>query len=317
VVRVTGAVVVAPAVRAALARRRPVVALETTLVTHGFPHPDGLDLARLLEQEVRLHGAVPATIGVLDGALRVGLADAELARLAGTKDAAKLGPSNLGARLASGLPGSTTVGATLIAAHAAGIRVFATGGIGGVHRGDTFDVSADLTALARHPVAVVCAGAKAVLDLPRTREALETLGVPVFGYGTDELPAFYSRRSGLPVDARFDAVEPLARAIRAHFGLGTGTGVVVANPIPSAEELPAALCEEAVAAALASARSRGVAGRDVTPFLLEELRLRTGGRSLRANRALLIANAALAAQLAAQLAARPASATRKGARRSP
>jgi pseudouridine-5'-phosphate glycosidase len=282
---------------------RPVVALETTLVTHGFPHPDGLELARILEQEVRLQGALPATVGVLDGAMRVGLGPDDLARLAETKDVAKLGPSNLGAGLASGLPGSTTVGATLIAAHAAGIRVFATGGLGGVHRGDAFDVSADLLALSRHPVAVVCSGAKAILDLPRTREALETLGVPVLGFGTNEFPAFYSRRSGLAVDARFDSPSELASAIQAHLELGTGTAAVVANPIPTAEELPGSLYQEAIAPALAAAKAAGVAGRDVTPFLLEELRIRTGGRSLRANRALLVANAALAAQLAAALAA--------------
>lgn len=280
-----------------------MVALETTLVTHGFPHPDGLELARILEQEVRLHGALPATVGVLDGALRVGLGPDELTRLAETKGVAKLGPSNLGSGLASRRPGSTTVGATLIAAHAAGIRVFATGGLGGVHRGEAFDVSADLLALSRHPVAVVCSGAKAVLDLPRTREALESLGVPVLGFGTDEFPAFYSRRSGLAVDARFDSPHELASAVRAHMELGTGSGAVVANPIPAAEELPAKTCEEAIVAALAAAMSAGVAGRDVTPFLLEELRIRTGGRSLRANRALLVSNAALAAQLAVALAA--------------
>jgi pseudouridine-5'-phosphate glycosidase len=294
-------VVVASAVKKALAKKRPVVALETTLVTHGFPHPDGLELARILEAEVRLYGALPATIGVLDGKLRVGMTDAELTRLATTKDVPKLGPPNLGAGLASGRPGSTTVGATLLAAHAAGIRVFATGGIGGVHRGDAGDVSADLPALARHPVAVVCAGAKAVLDLPKTREALETLGVPVFGFGSDDMPAFYTARSGLRVDARFDEVEPLAAAVAAHFRLGTGAGVVVGNPIPVAEELPMSLYEEAIAAALSAAESRGIAGRDVTPFLLDELRLRTAGKSLRANRALLVSNAALGARLAVQL----------------
>jgi len=300
---VSATLVVAPEVRSALAGGRPVVALETTLVTHGFPHPDGFELARILEQEVRLHGALPATVGVLDGALRVGLTDAELFGLAETKGVAKLGPSNLGAHLASGLAGSTTVGATLIAAHAAGIRVFATGGIGGVHRGDAFDVSADLLALSRHPVAVVCSGAKAVLDLARTREALESLGVPVLGFATDEFPAFYSRHSGLAVDARLDSPADLAAAVAAHFSLGTGAGVVVANPIPTAEELPAELYEAAIAAALATAAARGIAGRDVTPFLLEELRVRTGGKSLVANRALLVSNAALAAQLAVALAA--------------
>ncbi len=291
---------VAPEVAGAIEAGRAVVALETTLVTHGFPRPEGLELAAVLEAEVRERGAVPATIGVLEGALRVGLTPAELARLA-AGDVEKLGPSNLAARIASGRPGSTTVGATLIAAHAAGIRVFATGGIGGVHRGDAFDVSADLVALSRHPVAVVCSGAKAVLDLPRTRETLEALGVPVLGVGTDEMPAFYRRRSGLAVDDRFDSLDALARAVAAHLGLGTGVGVLVANPIPAQDELEAAAYEAALAESLAEAAARGVSGRDVTPFLLEELRRRTGGRSLRANRALLVSNARLAAALAAGL----------------
>jgi pseudouridine-5'-phosphate glycosidase len=272
-------------------------------VTHGFPRAEGLALAGALEQEVRRRGALPATVGVLDGALRVGMTPAELDRLAASDDVEKLGPSNLAARLAQGGPGSTTVGATLMAAHAAGIRVLATGGIGGVHRGDASDVSADLVALARHPVAVVCAGAKAVLDLPRTREALETLGIPVLGYGTDELPAFYRRKSGLAVDARLDSVAELARAVRAHMALGTG-GILVANPIPEGEELVSDLYEEALAGALQEAAARGVTGRAVTPFLLEELRRRTDGESLRANRALLMANAGLAADLASALAAR-------------
>ncbi len=292
---------VSPEVDAALAAGRPVVALETTLVTHGFPRAEGLELAGRLEAEVRRCGAVPATVGVLEGALRVGLARSELERLA-AGDVEKLGPSNLAARLASGRAGSTTVGATLAAAAAAGIRVFATGGIGGVHRGDAFDVSADLMALARHAVAVVCSGPKAVLDLPRTRETLEALGVPVLGFGTDELPAFYRRRSGLPVDARFDSLGDLAEAVAAQFEVGTG-GVLIANPIPAAEELDAAAYEAAVDGALAEAQARGIAGRHVTPFLLEEVRRRTGGRSLEANRALLVSNAQLAGQLSAELAA--------------
>jgi len=291
----------APEVAEAVAAGRPVVALETTLVTHGFPRSEGLQLADALEGEVRRQGAVPATIGVLEGALRVGLSRGELERLA-AEDVAKLGPANLGARIASGRPGSTTVGATLIAAAAARIRVFATGGIGGVHRGDAFDISADLLALARHPVAVVCAGAKAVLDLPRTREALETLGVPVLGFGTDELPAFYRRSSGLPVDARFDSVGALAAAVASHFALETGVGAVIGNPIPTADELDTEVYESALSGALADAEATGVAGRDVTPFLLEEVRRRTGGRSLESNRALLLSNARLAGQLAVELA---------------
>ena len=233
----------------ALAARRPVVALETTLVTHGLPHPDGLETAVALEDEVRRGGAIPATIGILRGAIRVGLDAGELNELASSTDVAKTNLSNLGAVVASGKPGSTTVAATVFAAHAVDIRVFATGGIGGVHRDVELsgDVSADLTALSRIPVAVVCAGAKAILDLPRTVEMLETLGVPVLGLGTDEFPAFYRRSSGLPVDRRFDTVDDLARAVHAHLQLRLGTGVVVANPIPLDEEMPEALYHQALA----------------------------------------------------------------------
>jgi len=287
----------------ALAARRPVVALETTVVTHGLPHPEGIEVARALEQQVRAHGAVPATIGVLDGAIRVGLSAAELERLATAPGVAKVSLGNLAAVLAAGEPGSTTVAATVLAAHRAGLAVFATGGIGGVHRGaaDSGDVSADLTALSRHPVAVVCAGAKAILDLPRTVEMLETLGVPVFGFRTAEFPAFYRRSSGLPVDRRFDDVASLAAAVREHFALGSGTGVVVGNPIPQADELPRETYERALEQALAAAAVAGVRGRAVTPFLLERMRAASGGESVRANRALLLENARVAAELAGAL----------------
>ena len=219
-------IVVAPAVAEALGAGRPVVALETTLVTHGLPHPEGLAVAMELEARVRDEGAEPATVGVVDGCIRVGLDGAALERLATGGRAIKLNLSNLAAHLAPGCEGSTTVAATMLVAHRVGIGVFATGGIGGVHRGvtETGDVSADLTALARFPVAVVCAGAKAVLDLPRTLELLETLGVPVFGLGTDEFPAFYGRESGLAVDRRFDTVDRLAEAVRTHVDLGYWNG---------------------------------------------------------------------------------------------
>lgn len=288
----------------ALAARRPVVALETTLVTHGLPHPDGLETAVALEDEVRRGGAIPATIGILRGAIRVGLDAGELNELASSTDVAKTNLSNLGAVVASGKPGSTTVAATVFAAHAVGIRVFATGGIGGVHRDVELsgDVSADLTALSRIPVAVVCAGAKAILDLPRTVEMLETLGVPVLGLGTDEFPAFYRRSSGLPVDRRFDTVDDLARAVHAHFQLRLGTGVVVANPIPLDEEMPEALYDQALFTASQEARDQGLRGRAVTPFLLDRMLILTGGVSLRANVALLRNNARVAAQLAAAMA---------------
>lgn len=295
---------IAAAVAEALAAGRPVVALETTLVTHGLPHPDGLETARALEREVAGAGATPATIGVLDGAVCVGLDAAQLERLAISPGVAKLNPGNLAAGVASGAPGATTVAATLFAAHRAGIHVFATGGIGGVHRdaARTGDESADLAALARFPVAVVCAGAKAVLDLPRTLERLETLGVPVLGWRTGEFPAFHRRESGLPVDARFDAIAPLAEAVRLHFALGVGGGVVVANPIAEADALPRERHDAALAGALAAAEREGVRGRAVTPFLLERMRALTGGHSLRANVALLRGNARLAGELAVALA---------------
>lgn len=287
----------------ALAAKRPVVALETTVVTHGLPHPDGVNAALALEDEVRAAGAVPATIGVLDGKVVVGLTRAELERLATARGVTKLNLSNFAAVLAAGEPGSTTVAATMFAARHAGIAVFATGGIGGVHRdaSETGDVSADLTALARIPVAVVCAGAKAILDLPRTVEMLETLGVPVLGLGTAEFPAFYRRASGLPVDRRFEDVGALAGAVRTHFELGAGSGVLVANPIPEDEQMPLGLYDRALGEALAAAAAEGVRGRAVTPFLLDRMRAITGGESVRANLALLRNNARVAARLAAAL----------------
>jgi pseudouridine-5'-phosphate glycosidase len=295
--------VIAEPVARVLSRRGAVVALESTLVTHGLPQPEGLEAALALENEVRSAGATPATVAVLDGALRVGLTGEQLRTLAGARPA-KLNLGNLAAGVASGEPGSTTVAATMAAAARAGIRVFATGGIGGVHRGaaETGDVSVDLEALARFPVAVVCAGAKALLDLPQTVERLESLGVPVLGFRADEFPAFYRRSSGLPVDRRFDAMADLARATLAHFDLGLGTGLVVANPIPVEHELPAEVFEPALERALAEAKAKGIRGRDATPFLLDRLRELTGGRSVAANRALLAHNARTAALLASALA---------------
>ncbi|MFQ5526729.1 MAG: pseudouridine-5'-phosphate glycosidase [Thermoanaerobaculia bacterium] len=287
----------------ALGSSRPVVALESTVVTHGLPHPQGVETAAELEAVVREHGAVPATIAVLDGRAKVGVSMDELERLAGS-GAVKLNLANLAPALAAGTAGSTTVAATMALAHRAGIRVFATGGIGGVHRGaaDTGDVSSDLTALARIPVAVVCAGAKAILDLPGTIERLETLGVPVLGYGTDEFPAFYRRSSTLPVDARFDTASALARAIGVHWEIGDSiggcTGVIVANPIPAEAEMPRELYQQALEAAEAAVGRRDTRGRDVTPVLLSELAEATGGHSVASNRALLANNARLAAELA-------------------
>jgi pseudouridine-5'-phosphate glycosidase len=287
----------------ALRRRKPVVALETTLVTHGLPHPQGLEAALELEGIVRAGGATPATVGILDGTVRVGITRAELERLATARDVAKVNLGNFAAVVASSTPGSATVAATMFVAAAAGIRVFATGGIGGVHRdaAQSGDISADLTALGRFPVAVVCAGAKAILDLPRTVEMLETLGVPVLGLGTDELPAFYRRSSGQRVDRRCDTVDDLARVARTHWALGLTTGVLIGNPIPAADELPRAAYEQALEGALAEAAERGLRGREVTPFLLDRLRELSGGATVKANLALLRNNALVAAELARAL----------------
>lgn len=284
----------------AVSANRPVVALETTVVTHGLPHPDGVTTALALEAIIREAGATPATIGILGGLVRIGLTRAELEQLATTPGVQKINLSNFAAAVSSGQPGSMTVAATMAAAHAGDISVFATGGIGGVHRDATEsgDVSADLTALSRIPVAVVSAGAKAILDLPRTVEMLETLGVPVLGYETDEFPAFYRRSSGLPVDRRYDSIGDLASAVRLHLSLGLGTGVLVANPIPIADEMPSELYDRALSAALSEAESRGLRGRAVTPFLLDRIHTATGGDSVRANVALLRHNAHVAAALA-------------------
>jgi pseudouridine-5'-phosphate glycosidase len=296
---------IAGPVERALAAHRGVVALETTVVTHGLPHPQGLEVAHAMEARVIAAGAQPATIGVLEGRVRVGLTSDELARLAATRDVPKLNLSNLAATLAAGGSGSTTVAATMLAAHHAGIAVFATGGIGGVHRGaeQTDDVSADMTALARFPVVVVCAGAKSILDLPRTVERLETHGVPIYGYRCDEFPAFWRRSSGLKLDRRFDELKPLAAAIREHWALGTGTGVVVANPVPEADELDERTYDRALERALARVQKQGIRGRGVTPAILEAIQEATGGRATASNIALLEHNATVAGGLAVALAA--------------
>ncbi len=290
----------------ALRQGRPVVALETTLVTHGLPSPLGVEVALELEEAVRCCGATPATIGVINGVVRIGMSAGELEQLAATPHVAKLNLSNFAALVAARASSSTTVAATICMAAQFGIRVFATGGIGGVHRQaeSTGDVSADLVALSRYPVAVVCAGAKAVLDLPRTREMLETLGVPILGYGTDEFPAFYRRASGLSVDRRCDSLMELAAVVQIHAALGLGTGIVVANPIPVEHELPREVYEHSLATALQEAQRSGITGRDVTPFLLEQMRLATAGQSVAVNRMLLLGNAELAAQLAVGLPSR-------------
>jgi pseudouridylate synthase len=254
---------IADEVRDALAAHRPVVALETTIVTHGMPYPENVATARSLESEIRARGAAPATIAVMGGAIRVGLSESELDSLATTKNVLKLSRNDLAYAMATGQPGATTVAATMICAHLAGIRVFATGGIGGVHRGaeTTFDISADLEELARTPVAVVCAGAKALLDLPKTLEYLETRGIPVVGYRTDEFPAFCSRSSGLPVPLRIDSTSGIARMLDLKWSLGLEGGAVIANPVDAADEIPAPQMSIYVETAAADAIERGTAGK--------------------------------------------------------
>lgn len=294
---------IAEEVRDALAEHRPVVALETTIVTHGMPYPENVATARSLEAEIRARGAVPATIAVMDGAIRVGLSEGQLERLANTTGVLKLSRNDLAYALATAQPGATTVAATMICAHLAGIRVFATGGIGGVHRGAeaTFDISADLEELARTPVAVVCAGAKALLDLPKTLEYLETRGVPVVGYRTGEFPAFWSRASGLPVPLRMDATDDIARMLELKWELGLTGGAVIANPIDVADEIPAAEMSGFIETAVAQAATRAITGKAVTPFILARLVEITGGRSLRTNIKLVQNNARLAADLSSSL----------------
>ena len=291
-------------VAAAVAGGRPVVALESTIISHGMPYPANLETARAVEQVVRDAGAVPATIALVDGVPRVGLDGTALERLA-SGDVAKASRRDLPALAAAGATAGTTVAATMYLAHLAGIRVFATGGIGGVHRDaeHTFDVSADLDELGSTPVVVVCAGAKSILDLPKTLEVLETRGVPVVGFGTDEFPAFFSRTSGLPVDHRVDTPEQLAALVGWHLRLGLRGGVLVANPIPEPDEIPAADIAARIEEAVREAREAGVARKEVTPYLLARINELTDGRSLTANVALVRNNAALAGRLAVALAA--------------
>lgn len=294
-----------PEVAAALAAARPVVALESTIITHGMPWPANVETARAVEQVVRDNGAVPATIAVLDGRIRVGLSERELGAIGQAKDVVKASGRDLGAVLARKGSAGTTVSATMLIAVIAGIDVFATGGVGGVHRGaeETFDVSADLTELGRTDVVVVCAGVKSILDIAKTLEYLETQRVPVYAFGSDDFPAFYARSSGLKADHRFDKAEAVARAIALHRALGTGTGVMVANPIPAADALDPALIDTAIADAVAEATKRGISRKELTPFLLARINELSGGRSLAANIALVKNNAALAARIAAALRA--------------
>lgn len=294
---------IAPEIRETLAAGGPVVALESTIVTHGMPWPRNVETAREVEADIRAAGAIPATIAVLDGTIRIGLTDAELERLARAEHVMKCSRADLAFAVATGRAGSTTVAATMMAAEAAGIAVFATGGTGGVHRGAevSFDISADLDELARTPVCVVAAGAKALLDLPKTLEVLETRGVPVVGYRTDVFPAFWSRESGLPVPYRLDDAPAVARLIATRRLMAGHGGVLVANPVPVEAEIAAAEMEGYISAALKEAEKRGIRAKDVTPFVLSLIHDLTNGASLATNIALVRNNARLAAAVAVAL----------------
>jgi len=298
----TGSPYVAARVVEAVATGVPVVALESALITHGFDYPANLETTVRMMEAVRALGAIPAVVAVWQGVPWVGLDRDQIATLAAGRKAAKVSIRDLGLVPLRGGNGGTTVAATAVLAQRAGVRVFATGGIGGVHRGHPEDVSADLPTLARTGIVVVCAGAKSILDLPRTLEYLETAGVPVVGWRTDEFPAFYSCRSGLPVDARADTPEDVAAVQRAHLDLGLGQAVLLAVPVPAEDEVPAEDVEPLIAQAVAEAEEEGVAGRDLTPFILARMVTLSESRTLRANQSLLINNARVAAQIAVAVA---------------
>ena len=295
---------ISPEVAAALEAGKPVVALESTIISHGMPYPQNVETALKVEEIIREHGAVPATIAILGGRLKAGCTKEEIEHL-GKKGLAvtKVSRRDLPVIVAKGEDGATTVATTMLIAHMAGISVFATGGIGGVHRGaeTTMDISADLEELAQTPVMVVCAGAKAILDLPLTLEYLETKGVPVLGYGTEELPAFYTRHSGLKVDYRLDTPAELAAAYRAQRDMGLKTGMLVTNPIPEEYSMPADVINQAIDQALEEAKAQGIHGKETTPFLLAKVKELTGGDSLDANIQLVVNNARLAAAVAGEL----------------
>jgi pseudouridine-5'-phosphate glycosidase len=275
-----------------------IVALESTVLTHGLPRPQNLQLAHDMEHTIRAEGATPATIAFLDGSLRIGLSEAELDRLAKETKVYKVGPRDFATVISEGASGGTTVAGTMFACKHANIKVFATGGIGGVHRESSFDISADLQALASIPMIVVCAGAKAILDLPATLEYLETMSVPVVGYGTDEFPAFYSRESGLDVSVRLDTPQQVVEFAKAHWSTGIQSAVLVTNPVPAADAIPAAEMNPIIEAASKEAQQKKIHGQKLTPFLLERISSLTKARSMRANLSLLLNNARVAAQIA-------------------
>ena len=291
---------IATEVAQALKNGEPVVALESTIISHGMPYPENVESAQMSEQVIRERGATPATVAVLGGVLTVGMTEEQLHHLGRDSAIPKASRRDLAALLAHGRDGATTVATTMMGADAAGIRFFATGGIGGVHRGaqQSFDISADLAELSRTPVCVVCAGAKLILDIGLTLEVLETLGVPILGYKTDDFPAFYTRSSGFVVDYRVDNPQQVVGILRIHWEQLVGGGVVVANPIPEAYEMDRREMEEDITRALASCAAQGVTGKHVTPFLLSELHRDTGGESLHANKQLVYHNCAVAADIA-------------------
>ena len=288
-------------VQAARARQQAIVALESTVISHGLPYPENLQLALDMETVIRDEGAIPATAALIDGHLRFGLNAGELERLASDTELRKISTRDFGAAISQKASGGTTVAGTLIIAAQAGVRVFATGGIGGVHRGSSQDVSADLLQLSRSPLIVVCAGAKAILDLPGTIEYLETMGVPVLGYQSNEFPAFYSSHSGLPVSARADTPKEVARIALAHWGVGLHSAIVVGNPPPDDVAMPKAAIDASIELALSEAQEQGISGQAVTPFLLSRVSELSGGASLKTNLGLLKNNARLAARIALAL----------------
>lgn len=290
-------------VKEALEEGRPVVALESTLISHGFPYPENLEVAGEMEEIIRGYGVVPATIAVIGGKIKVGLTRGELEFMATSKDILKASRRDLAVIVAKGLNGATTVATTMVVAERAGIKIFATGGIGGVHRGaeKTFDISADLQELGRTPVAVVCSGAKAILDLPLTLEYLETMGVPVIGFGSEELPAFYCRESGLKVDYVVKDEKEAAGIIRAMQDLGLGGGMIIANPVPEEYALSMEYMNEMIEEAVKAAEKEGIKGKKLTPYLLNKIKELTGGKSLQANIELVKNNARVAAKIAREL----------------
>lgn len=294
---------ITPEIQEALAAGKPVVALESTILSHGMPYPQNVEFAHKVEEIVRAEGAIPATTAIMGGKLKVGLNADELLVMCKAEGVGKVSRRDVAVYLATGMTGATTVATTMIIASMAGIRFFATGGIGGVHRGaeTTMDISADLEELAQTPVMVVCAGAKAILDLGLTLEYLETKGVPVLGYGTDELPAFYTRESGLGVDARVDTPEDLAAIFQAQRDLGLKTGMLVTNPIPQQYAMDKTVIDKAIDQALAESHEQGIHGKETTPFLLARVAELTGGDSLESNIQLVLNNARVAAKTAVAL----------------